>query len=201
MGEDLARAFVSFFLIIDPVGNLVVFHLLTSKMARREQLQVAFVAVLAAGAMLVTFALAGEDVLDFLNISQAGFRVAAGLLLLIPAYRLVTQGQFFETSAEERPQPLDVALVPFATPLMAGPGALASATSFSDRLGTAETLGGIGLVLMTSLGAYIASQWLTNVLGATSLRLLTRLVGMLLVAIAIDFVIEGLQMSFPGLTE
>lgn len=200
MGEDLARAFVSFFMIIDPVGNVVVFHVLTGNMVRRQQVQVALLAVAAAGTMLVTFALAGEEVLDFLDISQAGFRVAAGLLLLIPAYRLVTQGQFFEHAAEEA-QPLDVALVPFATPLMAGPGALAAATSFSDRLGTAETLGGVGLVLSISLVAYLGSAKLFDVVGVTTLRLITRLVGMILVAIAVDFVIEGLQMSFPGLTE
>lgn len=199
MGDDLARAFVSFFVIIDPVGNLVVFHLMTSRMAFRQQAEVAALAAVAAGVMLVIFALAGEDVLDFLNISPEAFRVAAGLMLLIPAYRMVSQGQFYESAAEASPAPIDIALVPFATPLMAGPGSLAAATSFADDLGAAETIGGIVLVLCVSFAAYVSSHSLFNLLGASTFRLLTRIVGMLLVAISIDFIISGLQASFPGL--
>jgi multiple antibiotic resistance protein len=199
MGDDLARAFVSFFVIVDPVGNLVVFHLMTAHMVTRQQVQVAALAVIAAGVMLVTFALAGEDVLDFLNISPEAFRVAAGLLLLIPAYRMVSQGQFYEPAAEASPDPIDIALVPFATPLMAGPGSLAAATSFADDLGAAETIGGIVLVLAVSFVACVSSHRLFALLGASTFRLLTRLVGILLVAISVDFVISGLQASFPGL--
>jgi multiple antibiotic resistance protein len=199
MGDDFARAFVSFFVIIDPVGNLVVFHLMTSHMALRQQVQVAAVAVLAAGTMLVLFAVAGLDVLDFLNISEPGFRVAAGLLLLIPAYRMVSQGAFYEAPAEAAPEPIDVALVPFATPLMAGPGALAAAASLSDELGQAETLAGVWCVLAISFGAFVASHRLFAVFGASAFRLMTRLVGILLVAISVDFIIGGFQESFPGL--
>ena len=94
MGEDLTRTFVAFFVIIDPVGNLVVFNLLSGGMSSRQRLEVAAIAVLAAGTMLVAFALGGQEVLEFLNISDAAFRIAAGALLLIPAYRMVTEGAF-----------------------------------------------------------------------------------------------------------
>lgn len=199
MPDDFARAFITFFVIIDPVGNLVVFHLVTSHMVLRQQAQVAAMAVVAAGLMLMLFALAGLDVLNFLNISEPAFRVAAGLLLLIPAYRLVTQGTFYEPAAEATPAPVDIALVPFATPLMAGPGALAAAASLSDQLGEGTTLAGIWSVLAISFAAYVGSHWLFRMLGASVFRLMTRLVGILLVAISVDFVIEGLQESFPGL--
>jgi len=199
MGEDLARTFVSFFVIIDPVGNLVVFHLMTGKMPTGQRVQVAAIAVAAAGTMLVTFALGGHEALDFLNISDEGFRVAAGALLLIPAYRLVTQGQFFEAPAELSPAPVDIALVPMATPLMAGPGALASATSFSRTVGRDDTIAAIVLVLLVSFVAYVLAERVFTVLGASTMRLLTRLVGIILVAIAVQFIIDGLQGSFPGL--
>ncbi|MEO7667189.1 MAG: MarC family protein, partial [Dehalococcoidia bacterium] len=137
--------------------------------------------------------------LNFLNISEPAFRVAAGLLLLIPAYRLVTQGTFYEPAAEATPAPVDIALVPFATPLMAGPGALAAAASLSDQLGEGTALAGIWSVLAISFAAYVGSHWLFRMLGASVFRLMTRLVGILLVAISVDFVIEGLQESFPGL--
>jgi multiple antibiotic resistance protein len=201
MGEDFARAFVSFFVIIDPIGNLVVFHLMTSHMAVRQQVQVALMAVVAAGLMLVIFALSGLEVLDFLNISESGFRVAAGLLLLIPAYRMVSQGAFFEPPAEAAPAAVDIALVPFATPLMAGPGALASAASLSDQLGAVEAIAGVWSVLAISFVAFVASHRLFGLFGPSAFRLLTRLVGILLVAIAVDFIIGGLQESFPGLTQ
>ncbi len=200
MGDDFARAFVSFFVMIDPVGNLVVFHLMTSRMSSRQQVQVALLAAATAGLMLVLFALVGLEVLDFLNISEPGFRIAAGLLLLIPAYRMVSQGAFYEPAAEAAPAPPDIALVPFATPLMAGPGALAAAASLSDQLGEAETIAGFSSVLAISFVAYVASHRLFGLFGASAFRLMTRLVGILLVAIAVDFIVGGLQESFPGLT-
>ncbi|MCH7616716.1 MAG: MarC family protein [Chloroflexi bacterium] len=201
MGEDLTRTFVAFFVIIDPVGNLVVFNVLSGSMSSRQRLEVAAIAVLAAGTMLVAFAVGGQEVLEFLNISDAAFRIAAGALLLIPAYRMVTQGRFLETAAEENPKPVDVALVPLATPLMAGPGALAAATSLSQSVGHEETITAIVLVLLVSFVAFIAAERVFGLLGESTMRLLTRLVGIILVAIAVQFVIEGLQVSFPGLAE
>jgi multiple antibiotic resistance protein len=132
---------------------------------------------------------------------DAAFRIAAGALLLIPAYRMVTQGRFLETAVEEDPKPIDVALVPLATPLMAGPGALAAATSLSQSVGRGETITAIVLVLLVSFVAFIAADRVFGLLGESTMRLLTRLVGIILVAIAVQFVIEGLQVSFPGLTE
>jgi len=185
--------------IIDPVGNLVVFNLMSGGMTARQRLEVAAIAVLAAGTMLVAFALGGHEVLEFLNISDAAFRIATGALLLIPAYRMVTEGRFFEPAVEEAPKPIDVALVPMATPLMAGPGALASATSFSQSVGRDETIAAIVLVLCVSFATYVAAERVFGLLGESTMRLLTRLVGIILVAIAVQFVIDGLQESFPGI--
>ena len=199
MGEDLTRTFVAFFVIIDPVGNLVVFNVLSGGMSQRQRLEVAAIAVLAAGTMLVAFAVGGQEVLDFLNISDAAFRIAAGALLLIPAYRMVTQGRFLEPAVEEDPKPVDVALVPLATPLMAGPGALASATSLSQSVGREETIAAIVLVLLVSFVAFVTAERVFGLLGESTMRLLTRLVGIILVAIAVQFVIDGMQASFPGI--
>ena len=196
--DDIARAFVSFFVIVDPVGNVVVFHLLTSRLSAASRWQVAAISVTAAGGMLIAFSLGGAEVLDFLDISQGAFRTAAGILLLIPAYRLVSQGAYMAVAETETPRPVDIALVPLATPLMAGPGALAAATSFSERIGRGDTIAGIVLVVAVSFLTFVAAERIFGFLGESALRLLTRLVGMLLVAIAIEFIIEGLQASFPG---
>jgi multiple antibiotic resistance protein len=188
----MAQAFVSFFAIIDPLGNVLVFYLFTRQFGFRQKLLAASVAVAASFLMLLVFALAGQDVLDFLSISSESFEVAAGLLLLPPAYRLVTEGQPAREDEREAGGPLDFALVPLATPLIAGPGALAATTSFSDQVGRSETLGAIALELAVSLVAFVAADHLFRLLGAALLRLMSRIIGIILFAIAVDFVLDGL---------
>jgi multiple antibiotic resistance protein len=193
--DDLARAFVSFFAIIDPVGNVLVFHLFTQSFSRRDRLIAAHVAVVAAFAMLTAFSLGGHEALDLLGISQDAFKVAAGLLLLPPAYRLVMEGQPVPAT-NGAASPLDLALVPLATPLIAGPGALAAATSFSDSLGQEVTVVAFSLVLLLSLAGFIAAGALFRLLGRPFLHLAARLVGIVLFAIAVDFVLEGVEAFF-----
>ena len=187
----MAQAIVSFFAIIDPVGNILVFHLFTRGFELRQKLVAAIIAIAAAFAMLVAFSLGGQEVLDFLGISAESFQVAAGLLLLPPAYRLVTEGQPVGVEEGHQPDPLDFALVPLATPLIAGPGALAATTSFSETLGTGTTLVAVSIVLLVTLVAFAAADWLFRVAGASLLRLMSRIVGIVLFAIAVDFVLEG----------
>ncbi len=199
MSEDLARAFVSFLAIIDPIGNVLVFYVLTRALSFPRQLQVAAIAVLAAAAMLILFSLWGREVLDLLDISQGSFKVAAGSLLLLSAYQLVVHGQSMVISEEHGGEPVEIALVPFATPLLAGPGALATATSFSETVGPGTTILAMSLVLALAFFAFAGASLLFVRLGASALRLLSRLVGILLFAIATDFILEGLSTSFPGL--
>jgi multiple antibiotic resistance protein len=198
MNEDFARAFVSFFAIIDPIGNVLVFYLLTRNFPQRQRLFVAFAATTTAWAMVVLFVLAGHEVLDFLSISFDSFKTAAGLLLLLPAYRLVSEGQPMDVSRAREDDPLQIALVPLATPLIAGPGALAIAISFADTLGATTTILSSGAVLGLSLAMFAASGVLFLWLGQSVLRLLSRLVGILLFAIAVDLVLEGLRAFFEA---
>jgi multiple antibiotic resistance protein len=187
----MAQAIVSFFAIIDPVGNILVFHLFTQHFDSRQKLIAASIAVVAAFVMLAAFSLGGQEVLAFLGISPQSFRVAAGLLLLPPAYRLVTEGEPLPADNVHEAEPLDFALVPLATPLIAGPGALAATTSFSEGVGVETTLAAIAVVLAATFAAFLAAEWLFRVAGATVLRLLSRIVGIVLVAIAVDFILEG----------
>jgi multiple antibiotic resistance protein len=130
-------------------------------------------------------------VLEFLGISPDSFKVAAGLLLIPPAYRLVAEGQPTPVDEGAKPDPMDFALVPLATPLIAGPGALAATTSFSDSVGTATTLGAIAIVLLVTLVSFAAADWLFRLAGAPLLKVMSRIVGIVLFAIAVDFVLEG----------
>jgi multiple antibiotic resistance protein len=173
------------------VGNILIFHLFTLGFGLREKLIAALIAVTAAFAMLLAFSLAGQEVLEFLGITSESFQVAAGLLLLPPAYRLVTEGQPVAVEEEAKVDPLDFAIVPMAMPLIAGPGALAATISFTERLGTGTTLLAIAIVLAITLVAFVVADWLFRIAGATTLRVLARLVGIILVAIAVDFILEG----------
>jgi multiple antibiotic resistance protein len=149
--------------------------------------------VAASFVMLITFALAGQEVLDFLGISPASFQVAAGLLLVIPAYRLVAEGQPADEREQMPASPLDFALVPLATPLIAGPGALAATASFAQSLGRPETIAAVSIVLAITFVALMAADPLARLLGAPLLRLMARVVGILLFAIAVDFVMDGIR--------
>jgi multiple antibiotic resistance protein len=190
------QAFVSLFVIIDPVGNILVFYLYSRGFAWTERLLAASIAVAAAFIMLLVFSLAGTEALDFLGISEESFRVAAGLLLLPTAYRLVMEGEPAPAGASHSTRPLDFALVPLATPLIAGPGALAATTSFAAQVGRVETLAAITVVLAITFAAFALAEPLFRLLGEALLRLASRIVGIVLFAIAVDFVLDGLSAIF-----
>ncbi|HZS00198.1 MAG TPA: MarC family protein [Chloroflexota bacterium] len=196
MDGELGRAFVAFFAVVDPVGNVLVFYLLTAALRAADRLRVALVAIGAAGALLLLFSVAGSEVLAFLAISAASFRVAAGLLLLLPAYRLVSGGQPAEVTGPSAAAPVEMALVPLAMPLLAGPGALATATALTASLGLGRTLVALGAVLLLTFAMFAAADWLLRWLGRPLLRLLARLVGLLLFTIAVEFVLSGLRAYF-----
>jgi MarC family membrane protein len=189
----LAQALVSFFAILDPLGNILVFHLFTRGLTFHQKLLAAAIATIAAFLMLLAFSLGGQEVLDFLGISQESFQVAAGLLLLPPAYRLVAEGQPAAVDENRRVEPLDFALVPLATPLIAGPGALAATTSFSQSVGTGTTLAAISIILLITFVAFAAADWLFRLAGAAVLQVMSRIVGIVLFAIAVDFVLDGVR--------
>jgi multiple antibiotic resistance protein len=189
----MAEALVSFFAIIDPLGSILVFHLFTQGFSQRDKLLAALLAVTAAFVMLAGFSLGGSEVLAFLGIEAGSFRVAAGLLLMLPAYRLITEGQPATVESAARGGPLEFALVPLATPLIAGPGALAATTSFSQTVGRETTIAAVSIVLLLTFAAFATADWLFRLAGAAFLRLVARIVGILLFAIAVDFVLDGVR--------
>jgi multiple antibiotic resistance protein len=187
----LAQAIVSFLAIIDPIGNVLVFHLFTRHLELRQKLIAAAIAISAAFVMLLAFSLGGREVLEFLGISHESFQVAAGLLLVPPAYRLVTEGQPAHVEEGTSANPLDFALVPLATPLIAGPGALAATTALTESAGLETTIVAFTVVLLITLAGFAAADQIFRLAGAPVLRVLARIVGILLFAIAVDFVLEG----------
>jgi multiple antibiotic resistance protein len=194
------QALVSFFAIIDPVGNIIVFYLFTRGFAWRQKALAASVSCLAAWVMLLAFSLGGERVLDLLGISFDSFRIAAGLLLMPPAYNLVMHGEPVHSEGQEtrHTDVLDFALVPLATPLIAGPGALAATTSFAQTLGEAETVAAFSAILALTFVSFLAADVIFRLLGVRVLNTLSRIVGIILFAIAVDFVLDGTRAFLEG---
>jgi multiple antibiotic resistance protein len=203
---DLAlRAFVTFFVVIDPVGVTPVFLALCGSRAAADRRRVARNAVTVALGILLAFALGGAWLLGRLGISLDAFRVAGGILLFRIAVDMVfAHAERVEPEeADEARVRQDIAVFPLAIPLIAGPGALASAMILAGEArahagGTALVVGTIVLVLAVTWIAFVASAGIARVLGQTGTNVITRVAGILLAALAAQYVGDGLRaLLFP----
>jgi multiple antibiotic resistance protein len=194
--SEFLRALVVFFAIIDPIGNLIAYQAVVSGMDSRARLTAALLATSAAFVLLLLFALTGTAVLSYLGIDLASFQVSAGLLLGITAIRLVDRGEPFHPGARADHSPVVTALVPLATPLLAGPGAIATTVSFTQLLHRGPTIAAAGAILALTALLFLAGDWLFRHLAAPLLPVLSRVVGILLTAIAVNLTLTGLKSFF-----
>lgn len=190
-------AFVALFVIIDPIGLAPLFAALTQGDTARMRRGIAIRACLIAFGLLTLFGLAGESVLHFLGISMPAFRMAGGVLLFLTALDML-----FERRKERRqgqadePHTDDPSVFPLATPLIAGPGALATMILLtgqdgSDALHIIAIHAVMAAVLLCVFVLFLLAAPLERLLGPTGINVVTRLLGMLLAALAIQFVIDG----------
>lgn len=209
MLDTALTAFTTFFVIIDPIGVVPLFMALTTGYAPDQRKRVAIRAVLIATGILLTFTLAGAPLLKYLGIPLAAFRIAGGLLLLLLAVDMVvvkhsglrTTTDQEEEEATHRP---DVTVFPLAIPLVAGPGAIASvilmqsahAGNWMERVIVAAVM--VGVLGMT-LAGFLASERIMRILGVTGVNVITRVFGIILCALAVSNIVEGLRQSFPAL--
>jgi multiple antibiotic resistance protein len=206
MMELFLSAFITFFVVIDPPGCAPIYASLTKGANAAQRRNMAFRAVIVASGRLV-FALFGEQLLSALHIELNSFRIAGGIMLFLIAIDMV-----FEKRTERReeraqkildtPEIEDVSVFPMAMPMIAGPGSIASVmllmsqNSGVDRAGM--VLGALATVLVLTLLALLAAGPIMRVLGANAEAVITRLLGVLLGALAAQFVIDGLRASFVG---
>ncbi len=186
------QAFVTVLVIMDPLGNIPVFLTLTRGESRAGRRLAALQAVSVAAGVILLFALFGQRILDLLGISLEALQVAGGLLLVLIALELL-RPEDGTAAAASRGQ--NVALVPLGTPLLAGPGAIA-ATMLAMR--RAETLGGMLSVVLALTGAlgvvYLTMRYagvIGSILKENGINLVSRVMGLLLAAIAVQLVASG----------
>ena len=205
MVELFLSAFVTLFVVIDPPGCAPIYAGLTKNHTPAARRSMAIRAVLIAAAILLGFALVGADLLAAMHIELDAFRIAGGIMLFLIALDMVFEKrtQRREDRAEKvaaDPSHEDVAVFPMAMPMLAGPGAIASIMLLEGEAvgleGTLVVLSALAAVLFLTLLAFLAASPLMKLFGANVEAVITRLLGVLLAALAAQYVIDGLRNSF-----
>lgn len=205
MIELYVSAFLTLFVVIDPPGCAPIYAGLTKGASATHRRAMAIRAVLVATAILVVFALFGQQLLRALGISLDSFRIAGGIMLFLIALEMVFEKR--TQRREERAQKVldddeieDVSIFPMAMPMIAGPGSIAAIMLLWSQNPTVEerlVIGGAAFtVLALTLAALIAAGPMMRVLGAKIEAVITRLLGVLLAALSVQFVVDGLIGSF-----
>ncbi|MCC1481517.1 MarC family protein [Roseibaca sp. Y0-43] len=196
----LISAFVTLFVVIDPIGTAPLFLALTQGMSARQRRAVGLRACFIAALLLMAFAVAGEDFLRFIGISMPAFQIAGGLLLFLTALDMLfdRRTERRQNHADEGTGALanDPSVFPLAMPLIAGPGAMATMVLLiNDTGGTWEgtaLISGVMLaVIALVLLAFLAAAPIERILRRTGTMVLTRLFGLLLSALSVQFVLNG----------
>lgn len=202
MVELFISAFLTLFVVIDPPGCAPIFAALASRASFRQASGMAARGCLIAGLVLVAFALFGEKLLMALHIELNSFRIAGGIMLFIIALDMVFENrtQRREKRAEDAlaaPEIEDVSVFPLAIPIIAGPGSIATIMLLMSRAeGTQSTLvilAALAAVMALTFAALAASGPIMRLLGARVEAVLTRLLGLLLAALAAQYVVDGIK--------
>lgn len=205
MLETGLKSFTTFFATVGPIEAAVLFATLTPKMAHAERQAIAVRATLIASAILAFFTLLGGPILNQLGVSIAALQAAGGVVLLLIALDMIfaRPGSSIKLTAPEGAEAHsrdDVAVFPLATPLLAGPGAMSAgillaANAHGEPLGIAVVTLSLAAVMLLTLFFLMIANQLNHVLGVTAQRVLMRVFGILLAAIAVQALFNGIAAS------
>jgi len=208
MIELFGSALVTFLVIIDPPGCAPIFASLTRGTTAANRRAMAVRSSLIAWVVLMFFALLGKPMLHALGISLASFRIAGGIMLFMIALDMVFERR--TKRREERAQSIDgtpeaedISVFPMAIPMISGPGSIASAMLWvsraEDAAQVATVLAAITVVILITLVCLLAAGPLMRLIGERIEGMITRILGVILAALAAQFVVDGLKQSFPSL--
>ncbi len=205
--EFTISSLLTLFVVVDPVALSPMFLTVTERMPAASRRSVAVRASIIAGAILIGAALVGDWLLRTLEISLPAFRIAGGLLLFSIATEMVFgvrsrhEGEAAEQALEERVR--NVAAFPLAIPLLAGPGAITATVLIAGRaagdpIHLAILIAVVVAVAAASLVSFLCAQWIGWLIGMTGNIVLSRLLGVLLAAMAVQYVIDGIRAALAG---
>lgn len=202
---EYTKIFISLFAIIDPVGIIPIIIAFTAGMSAQKRERVGRVASLTVFGLLLAALLLGEAILSFFGISIHSFRTAGGILLLLMAINMLIghKQTFSPDDNADAESTQSIAIVPLSTPLLAGPGAISTVIVDAHKANSAGHYGVMALVLvalsLTVWLTFLAAPWVSRRLGPIGSTIVTRLMGLLLAAIAVEFIAGGLRGLFPAL--
>src|ERR1700742_2613419 len=206
--------FVALFALLDPIGNVPVFVASTAGATGRERVQIAAVLSLFVMGFLVFFYFSGLALLTFFGISMPAFRIAGGVILFVLGLKMVNDdftagfADAAEASDDTRGylgRNLERLIVPFAMPLLIGPGAISTVIIYASQAkeyglpGTALGIGAIGAVSLATLLSFLATPIISRLLGKIGLSIIVRVLGLILCAMAVQFLLAGIADSTHGL--
>ena len=201
--EFFTKAFLAFFVVIGPIDLMVIFAALTRGKSAREQRGIAVRASIIAFVILLFFAFFGSALLSSIGISISALRASGGLFLMVIAYKMVfdtvhSGGEYGAEEAKEAKKAEDISVFPLATPLLAGAGSMSATILFASEAGDdvakcALHILAFFLVLLISCISFIMSSRLQKILGATLLNIIARVMGIVLAALAMQFILDGLH--------
>jgi len=202
MLSEAVTVFVALFVVVDPVGLGPMFVALTQGASAAERRRIGITGISVAAGILTVFGLAGESILTFLGISFPAFRIAGGLLLFLIALDMVferrAQRRESKTGEDERAPAHDPSVFPLAIPLVSGPGSIATMILLvgrhqGDLAGQAMVFAVLYLLLALVLVTFFLGSLIERLLRRTGVLVVSRLLGMLLAALSVQFVLDGLS--------
>ncbi len=193
--------------IVNPIGAIPIFISLTSYQTRGERIRAATITATAVTAILFAALILGEPILRLFGISMGSFRIAGGILILLMALSMfhasTSRAKQTQDEAEEAEVMDSVAVVPMAMPLLAGPGAISTVIVYVHRApGVVHYIATAAAILVVGLAVFMAlrtAPFLSERVSRTGINIVTRILGLILAAIAVEFIVNGVRELFPGL--
>ena len=203
MPEFVFNSFVTLLVVIDPLGLAPIFAALTRGYPQKRKRETAIRGTVLGTAILLIFALAGDVLLSALGIGIPAFRIAGGILLFFLSLDMIfasPEGLRSRTTREQEEDDFnqDVSVFPLAIPLLAGPGAITTVLLFTGERSPAELgvfVGVLLAVLLLTLISLLLAPRIMGLFGETGANVLSRVLGVLLAALAVQFVLDGIQAS------
>ncbi len=190
--DELLRATVSLFIVMDPIGLIPLIVSLTSNLTKEQSRRVIRSTIYTAAALLIAFALAGHQILQVFGISIESFSIAGGILLLLLSFELLLKGWELKGNA------IEMGAVPLAFPLLVGPGAITTTIITLERYGMAVALLSVAIAIALTLLIFSSMHLLYRLLGQLGSLIVSRVMAILIAAIAIEFIISGIEKLFVG---
>lgn len=200
--DELLRAIVGIFVIVDPIGSVGIFLSVTNGFTQIKKEKAARFAGITVAAVLVIAALMGQAILDLFGIRLAAFSVAGGILFLILAVEMIRgegASQFHKLSKRSEQLPA-AAIVPLGVPLMAGPGAISTVILASpgsaNWFETAILISSIAVLGLVTWLCFSYAQHIGKLIGDIGIQLISRIMGLILAALAVEYMVKGVQILF-----